>query len=56
MSFLRKQESKPIWIRVFHISDFPLQREQAWIPASAGMTFCKTGINIYNYMGDEPHL
>jgi hypothetical protein len=29
MSFLRKQESRPIWIRVFYISGFPLQREQA---------------------------
>jgi len=27
------QESRPIWIRVFYISGFPLQREQAWIPA-----------------------
>jgi len=31
MSFLRKQESRPI-------SGFPLLREQVWIPASAGMT------------------
>jgi len=30
------------------LSGFPLLREQAWFPASAGMTFCKTGYNIYN--------
>ncbi len=38
MSFQRRLESSPIQIRAFSISGFLLTREQAWIPAYAGMS------------------
>jgi hypothetical protein len=52
LSFPRRRESRDIWIRVFYISGFPLPREQAWIPAFAGMTVAK---QLFKVMSLQKH-